>query len=397
MELRKLEQTENHKTRALWECVFPEDTKAFLDYYYYFKTKENEIFVIEEDGAIRSMLQLNPYMVQMEETSYLCHYVIAVATEEPYRRRGYMGQLLRKAMQDMYNKKEPFTFLMPAAEQIYTPYDFRFVYTQRQTEDFYACPDEPALSATLENGERGVGVSEDTKKIHKEVFSDASLGDAQEIAEFVQTHFTKRWQVYAVRDMQYYQTQIFEQQSENGGIRMMRVDGELVGLFFYSDEDGLEIREPLYLNGYESLFQKSVCELMCDKTQPAKVYAWEGGKKEQPLIMVRILHLASLLACMKVRKGEVLDCSFAVLDSILPQNSRIYRIQGGESTEWKVQVRETEDSEGVLTIGALTSLLFGYRTIEEITEEEDVILTEQLKKEFEKLQPLQRVWLNEIV
>lgn len=256
---------------------------------------------------------------------------------------------------------------------------------------------KPALSATLENGERGVEVSEDTKKIHEEVFSDASLGDAQEIAEFVQTHFTKRWQVYAVRDMQYYQTQIFEQQSENGGIRMMRVDGELVGLFFYSDEDGLEIREPLYLNGYESLFQKSVCELMCDKTQPAKVYAWEGGEKEQPLIMVRILHLASLLACMKVRKGEALDCSFAVLDSILPQNSRIYRIQGGENTEWKVQVRETEDSEGVLTIGALTSLLFGYRTIEEITEEEDVILTEQLKKEFEKLQPLQRVWLNEIV
>lgn len=120
MELRKLEQTENYKTRALWECVFPEDTKAFLDYYYYFKTKENEIFVIEEDGAIRSMLQLNPYMVQMEETSYLCHYVIAVATEESYRRRGYMGQLLRKAMQDMYNKKEPFTFDAGGRADLYT-------------------------------------------------------------------------------------------------------------------------------------------------------------------------------------------------------------------------------------------------------------------------------------
>ena len=48
-----------------------------------------------------------------------------------------------------------------------------------------------------------------------------------------------------MRDAQYYQTQIFEQQSENGGIRLMRPDGKLAGLFFYSDEDGLEIREPL--------------------------------------------------------------------------------------------------------------------------------------------------------
>ena len=136
MKLRKLEQRENHRTRALWELVFSEDTKSFLDYYYYFKARDNEIFVIEEDGAIRSMLHLNPYMVQMEDKLHLCHYVIAVATEEDYRRRGYMRKLLCQAMQDMYDKKEPFTFLMPAAEKIYTPYDFRFVYAQRHAEDF---------------------------------------------------------------------------------------------------------------------------------------------------------------------------------------------------------------------------------------------------------------------
>ena len=113
--------------------------------------------------------------------------------------------------------------------------------------------------------------------------------------------------------------------------------------------------------------------------------------------MARILNLPSFLACMKVRKGEELDCSFAVLDSILPQNSRIYRIQGGEATEWRVHTKETEDSEGVLTAGSLASLLFGYHTIEEIAKEENVILTEHLKKELGKLQTLERVWLNEIV
>ena len=47
MELRKLEQSEHQKTRKLWETVFSEDSREFLDYYYFFKAKNNEIFVIE--------------------------------------------------------------------------------------------------------------------------------------------------------------------------------------------------------------------------------------------------------------------------------------------------------------------------------------------------------------
>ena len=61
MELRRLEEQEHQKTRKLWEEVFSDDTRAFLDYYYFIKTRENEIWVIEEDGEIQSMLQLNPY------------------------------------------------------------------------------------------------------------------------------------------------------------------------------------------------------------------------------------------------------------------------------------------------------------------------------------------------
>ena len=115
MELRKLEPGEHRNTRELWETVFSEDSKEFLDYYYYFKTKDNEIFVIEEDGGIRSMLQLNPYTLWIEEDSRPCHYIVGVATECAYRKRGYMGALLRRAMEEMYGRKEPFTFLMLAA------------------------------------------------------------------------------------------------------------------------------------------------------------------------------------------------------------------------------------------------------------------------------------------
>ena len=127
MNVRRLDQCEHGKTRPLWEEVFPEDTQAFLDYYYYIKTKDNQIYVIEEDEQICSMLQLNPYRLKVEESEFPSAYIIAVATKEAYRGRGFMGALLRRALNDMYEEKIPFTFLMPAAEAIYTPYDFRFI------------------------------------------------------------------------------------------------------------------------------------------------------------------------------------------------------------------------------------------------------------------------------
>ena len=84
---------------------------------------------------------------------------------------------------------------------------------------------------------------------------------------------------------------------------------------------------------------------------------------------------------MKVKPGMKIACSFAVIDPRLVKNSRVWRIETDGRSE-NLCVRETEDSEGVLPIAALTSLLFGYRTIEEIRKEEGVILTSHLEREL---------------
>ena len=411
MEVRQLKQQEHGKTRLLWEKVFQEDSKAFLDYYYFFKTRENSVYVVEEDEEIRSMLHLNPFLIQVGEGQFDVRYIIAVATEESYRKRGYMGMLLRKAMQAMYQEKQPFTFLMPAAEAIYTPYDFRFVYDQNVWK----------YTVVEKQEQKSLPVSE------------AGIGDGADLAAFFMEYFSERFQIYAVRDEQYYQTMLFEQQSENGGIAILKRSEKIVGCFLYGDEDGLEIREPLYLKEYETEFWAAVGKV-CEKhgQKEALVYAGISEEekigtvefqKQKPTIMVRILHLESLLRLLKTKAGEQIDCSFAVLDSILTQNSRVWKLQSspiGESEEGeeavkeadvakevekqrlsdcetKIYVRETEDSEGVLSIAALTSLLFGYKSVEEVAEEPDVFLSERLKGELKKIQPFDKIYLNEIV
>ena len=405
MEVRLLKQQEHGKTRLLWEKVFQEDSKAFLDYYYFFKTRENSVYVVEEDEEIRSMLHLNPFLIQVGEGQFDGRYIIAVATEESYRKRGYMGMLLRKAMQAMYQEKQPFTFLMPAAEAIYTPYDFRFVYDQNVWK----------YTVVEKQEQKSLPVSE------------AGIGDGADLAAFFMEYICERFQIYAVRDEQYYQTMLIEQQSENGGIAILKRSEKIVGCFLYGDEDGLEIREPLYLKEYETEFWAAVGKI-CEKhgQKEALVYAGISEEekigtvefqKKKPTIMVRILHLESLLRLLKTKAGEQIDCSFAVLDSILTQNSRVWKLQSspigeieeGEDTakevekqrssdcKTKIYVRETEDSEGVLSIAALTSLLFGYKSVEEVAEDPDVFLSERLMGELKKIQPLDKIYLNEIV
>lgn len=384
MILRKLDQSEKNNTRPLWEEVFSEDTKEFLDYYYYIKTRENEIYVVEEEDKIRSMLHLNPYQIRVEDKIFPTAYIIAVATEEPYRGRGCMRALLTRSLNDMYGRKIPFTFLMPAAEAIYTPYDFRFIYSQWIGD--IACSDS------------------NTEKSGQDVsFSDAGLWNADEMAAFFEKYSvtpSMRWQICTVRDSAYWQTVIMEQASERGGVRLIRENGEITGMYCYAAEDGLEIREPLYFPDSEELFLSSVEELkrLSGRKNSVKVYACpeQFAQEKKPVIMARIVCLSEFLGALTVPEGVEVDCSFAVIDTLITQNSRIWRVTSG-ADERELHVRETEDSEGVIPIADLTELLFGRISPEEAGERDGAIVPDHLAAELGKIRKLTDVFLNEIV
>ena len=127
MEIRYLDRQEHERSRALYEEVFVEDEKAFVDAYYQIKAADNEILVAEEDGQIVSMLHRNPYTFRLRGESVPADYLVAVATKVTFRHRGFMRALLTKALMDMEEQKRPFTFLMPADEAIYAPFDFRLM------------------------------------------------------------------------------------------------------------------------------------------------------------------------------------------------------------------------------------------------------------------------------
>lgn len=120
-------QEEKKRSRNLYEKVFSEDSVRFVDYYYTCKVKDNRILVLEQDGEIVSMLHRNPYTMIVNGYEVPADYIVAVATREDCRHRGYMRSLLECALQDMNAVGMPFAFLMPASESIYAPFDFVWI------------------------------------------------------------------------------------------------------------------------------------------------------------------------------------------------------------------------------------------------------------------------------
>lgn len=238
MNARKLELQEHNVTRPLYEEVFSEDSPGFVDYYYEEKTKDNQIYVIEDGGKVCSMLHLNPYQVSVNGSKKDVNYIVAVATRKEYRKRGYMASLLKRALRDMYQAGETFTFLMPASEQIYLPFDFRTVY--RQEKRYYR---------------EGESVSGEDIEVRP-----AEESDCEALAECANAYLSRHFQVYTSRDKAYYQRLLKEYASDGGGLMLDLRDGRIVDVRIRAEEE-----------------------------------------KEKPKIMVRILDVRRMLMSLRVR------------------------------------------------------------------------------------------------
>lgn len=132
--IRYLQQEEKKNTEELYREAFPEDKDEFVKYYYSYVTRDNQILAVEQAGEICSMLHLNPYRLSVNGTAVDACYYVAVATKENYRHQGMMRSLLCRSLNDIYEKKQPFAYLMPASKEIYEPFEFRIVYEQKKVE-----------------------------------------------------------------------------------------------------------------------------------------------------------------------------------------------------------------------------------------------------------------------
>ena len=341
--IRYLSDSEKDRTKPLWERIFAEDSDRFLDYYYEVKTADNEILVLERDGEILSMLQLNPYRLQLGAAQVEAAYVIAVATDGRYRHQGMMARLLRRAMQDRQEKEQPFLFLMPAAEAIYRPFGFRFIYRQQSMTGVPGVPDDAEPLTPVEDHspvKAGLPQKPDGRKGSTEAWklSPVAEDELEAAARFAEDQLSRRhiW-VRTIRDRYYYHVLKKECQAENGNLCWMLQGGCRQGLVAYTYEEAVEVREPLLpepeqleeaLNGCFGSFHRPlyVYGIVPGKEQNGVQKAEgkpESGKWKQepvrPVIMARALDLSVLTA--GIRAVCPVSLVLELEDGILPDNT----------------------------------------------------------------------------
>ena len=118
-------EAEQERTKALYREIFPEDSEAFVDYYY--RKRPKRILAMEEEGEIVGMLHINPFRMSFFKKELTASYLYAIGTKKEKRKQGIMGELLRQAFALLKQEGEPFCFLIPVAESIYSPYGFRTI------------------------------------------------------------------------------------------------------------------------------------------------------------------------------------------------------------------------------------------------------------------------------
>lgn len=229
MQIRKLDRQEHGKTRKLYETVFSEDSKEFVDYYYEWKTRDNLIFVAEDEDGIHAMLHLNPFEVYVEGKIERLHYIVAVATQEEYRHQGLMRSLLAAAEQEMAANGERFTFLMPASEKIYSPFGYLYFAEQKQ-----------AILREMDIDKNIVYAAEISKwSVYR--CRPVKPTEFQQLAELVNQILREQYDIFVWRDSSYYERLRAEQACQNGDVMVIVCsdeDGEeqLVGSFCTSCE-----------------------------------------------------------------------------------------------------------------------------------------------------------------
>lgn len=350
---------ENQRARKLYEEIFDEDSPAFVDYYFRVKAAENEIFVVEnEKQEILATLHLNPYKMMFCGEKAKTNYIVAVATRADCRHQGMMRSLLQASLQEMYRREETFTWLMPAAEAIYRPFGFRFIYEKNK------------MTVTADVLQRAE--TDEDWQIHsdQEVSGDifceeVKKEDLAELACFAEKQLSKLAEVYTVHDIAYFEQRMQEAECEGGRLVLIRNENRICG-YFLALREQREAWEIVVENAVQKQAFPAVLRWLeagrekCTLTAFPKIWEQYAKSENVPAVMGRIVHLERFVRCLKTKKEQ--EFKIRLTDSLIPENNGYFLIKtgagGGTVTKAGNLSEKKEKMFRSLDIGQLTEELF---------------------------------------
>lgn len=350
---------ENQRARKLYEEIFDEDSPAFVDYYFRVKAAENEIFVVEnEKQEILATLHLNPYKMMFCGEKAKTNYIVAVATRADCRHQGMMRSLLQASLQEMYRREETFTWLMPAAEAIYRPFGFRFIYEKNKMT---VTADVLQRAETDENWQ----IHSD-QEVSGDIFcEEAKKEDLAELACFAEKQLSKLAEVYTVHDIAYFEQRMQEVGCEGGSLILIRKEKEICGYFLALKKDReaweIVVEDAVQKKAFPAVLHWFwASEEKCTFTAFPQIWEQYAQSENVPAIMGRLVHLERFVCCLKIKKEQ--EWKIRLTDSLIPENNGYFIIKTGIEGGSLIRVENLSEKEKKMfcsmDIGQLTEELF---------------------------------------
>lgn len=318
----------------LWDQCFG-DNDTYMEYYFTEKVKDNRILTLYEKQKLTSMLHLNPFLLYINGVKIEANYIVGVATSPDFRNQGRMRILMLDAMKEMYEKKQCLAYLMPAAAKIYKPYDFKYIYVQdRLAMELETQESDNILQAASLRPKNRIN----TVELYS--LNDMDEKELKKVAAFANRKLKENFDVFTVRSKDYYSRLCKEMKAAGGEVLTFYRSGRLIGVVSYMmEQDSVEITESIIKKEYtKQLVERLFTWLSKEKEENLKVTFLESHflddqelricypeltKKQQAIIMARIIHLQEFLNLFSTSREftRVIE----VKDNIIEENNGVWK------------------------------------------------------------------------
>ena len=373
-----LPDSEKKNCRTLYETVFTEDSKSFIDYYFQEQIQNNQVLTFFENGEIVSMLHLSPHFLQVKKEVCVIPYIYAVSTLADHRKKGYMGRLMERALQDLYEKKVPFTYLIPVSPRVYEPYGFSFV-SDKRSKEFLLEKMQSELSDVF---------PEKKPEFRLVIWNQLSkMEQAEELSHFLNQELQNVSSCFIFRDPDYFMRLMKQLELENGMISLLYKNEELAGYCFLDGANPRNVWELVCEPKNQSDFMRLLCETLGLKDIHVKNSLHESKSMGQPpFVMGRIVNLNQFANYICAKQD--MELFIEIIDKKIAENSGVFLWkldQEGSSFE-----KTHRPPQITMEIEELTSWLFGFLDTQKY---QDIDIYDKLKK----VKTLERIFINDEV
>lgn len=355
MKIRYGKETDKMHIRSLWSYCFT-DSDSFINYYFDHVYEPENSLVGKNQFGIQTSLQLTPYPVSINGHEIQVPYVVGVMSKPEARGKGYMKELLNKALKDMYEQERIYSILMPIDRQLYEPFGYHYIMDTRT----YKVPIHKLRYANQD--------------VDIEPLSREHL---EPLVRFYEKQMSSKC-FYVIRDEKHFRRLGLEMQADGGHVYVCVQDKEVTGyVFYYLEENTIEVREMLYSN--RSSLEALLHFLGSHQTQvnQVKLAEAEGGQLKfilphlqseemnaSPFMMGRIIHLEKFLEAMSRPMGNKGRFALQIVDKQISENNKTIAIEYDETGLISQETKENPDIS--LDISDLSALFAGYLTYSQV-------------------------------